>query len=92
LQIDNNSLYLANNTAPNPICPPCSSSTAGALILNVRHEICQFFNNPEHFNAADLNVLVNERSTALTNKDAQINVPAQSFFFFLYRSDSDSID
>jgi len=55
LQIDNNSLYLANNIVPNPTRLPCSSSTAGAPILNdVRHEIGHCFNNLERFNAADL--------------------------------------
>lgn len=81
LQIDNNSLYSANNVVSKPTRPLCSLPTAYALIPNdVRHEISQFFNNLEHFNDVENGALVDKRSIILTDKDVQIEVQAQSSF------------
>lgn len=83
LQIDNNSLYLANNiVSTNPIHSSCSLSIAPDPILNVvSHENGYFFDNLdlESFNDAEnLNAPVDERSIALPDKDdVQVEVQAQ---------------
>ena len=77
-------LCLTNNiSSSNPTRSSCVSPTVCApndVFNDVCHEIGHFCNNIEQNNVEDLNAVVNERSTALIDKNVELEVQGQSSF------------